>query len=215
MRWQVPEHLRGRAGLALYAEALFGPELARQVGLELLDPAPDWLVRLPYEYRLRIVELSTLGQARELPQARFIKPPNDKSFPAAVYRGAELPQGFDEAMPVLVAEVVSWEQEYRCFVAGRRLMTYSIYSRHGELQREAGFHSSAEEDAQVVAFLERLLADERVDLPEAVVVDVGHIAGRGWACVELNAAWGAGLYGCDAERALQVIGAAARAAATG
>ncbi|WP_369334897.1 hypothetical protein [Tahibacter harae] len=44
------------------------------------------------------------------------------------------------------------------------------------------------------ANLERLLADERVDLPEAVVVDVGRIQGRGWACVELNAAWGAGLF---------------------
>ena len=42
-------------------------------------------------------------------------------------------------------------------------------------------------------------------LPRACVIDVGYIEGRGWACVEQNAAWGAGLYACDAERALEVI----------
>jgi hypothetical protein len=38
-----------------------------------------------------------------------------------------------------------------------------------------------------------------------VVVDVGLIAGRGWAVIEFNAAWGAGLNGCDPEKVLPAI----------
>jgi hypothetical protein len=37
------------------------------------------------------------------------------------------------------------------------------------------------------------------------VVDVGRVAGRGWAVVEANPAWGSGLYGCDAARVLPVL----------
>ncbi len=47
-----------------------------------------------------------------------------------------------------------------------------------------------------------------MDLPRAVVVDVGLIAGRGWAVIEFNAAWGAGLNGCDPEKVLPAILAA-------
>ena len=55
------------------------------------------------------------------------------------------------------------------------------------------------------SFIKTVLADERVDLPKAAVVDVGVIAGRGWAVVEQNAAWGSGLYGCDPAEVLRVL----------
>lgn len=206
--WRLPEHLCGRADLVIYAEAMFGPELAQQAGLALISPPDDWLVRLPAVYKQREVMLTTLALARQCTQPRFVKPPADKSFPAAVYRGDELPQGFDEDSAVLVSDVVGWDFEFRCFVRERKLVTYSLYSRGGELQRDAEFRSSPEEDAGLERFFEQLAADPRVDLPPAVVVDIGHIAGKGWACVELNAAWGAGLYACDAAAVLDVIRAA-------
>ncbi len=53
--------------------------------------------------------------------------------------------------------------------------------------------------------MQTLLDDPRVVLPRAAVINVGVIAERGWAVVELNAAWGAGLYGCDPERVLDVV----------
>ena len=34
---------------------------------------------------------------------------------------------------------------------------------------------------------------------------VGVIAGRGWAVIEQNSAWGSGIYGCDPEQVLQVL----------
>ena len=61
------------------------------------------------------------------------------------------------------------------------------------------------DDAELRAFVERILADVRVPLPRAVVMDVGVIRGRGWAVVELNAAWGSGIYGCDPTEVLKVL----------
>jgi hypothetical protein len=207
--WHVPDRLRATGDVALYVEALFGQTIADQLGLELLNPPEDWLVRLPLEYKLRNIRLTTLGDARHSEAPAFIKPPNDKSFPASVYVGSSLPGEYDDDMAVLISDVVSWETEFRCFVLDRTLVTYSIYSRNGELQRDSQFHSDMHEDQSLEKFMAELLADPRVDLPEATVVDVGYISGLGWGCVEQNAAWGAGIYGCDPCKVLEVVRRAA------
>ena len=207
-RWQVPEHLQQAHAPVLYAEALFGPTLAEQLGISLASPPDDWLVRLPEPYRRRGIRLMSLAEARRLPVPAFIKPPNDKTFPAQVYAPNALPEGYDEDMPVLVSDIVRWTCEFRCFIRDRRLAACSIYSRGGELQKDNGFSSTAEELAEVHAFIDALLGDTRVDLPVATVVDVGLIEGRGWAAVEQNAAWGAGIYGCDPDAVLDVLYAA-------
>lgn len=212
--WHVPDRLRALDDVALYVEALFGQTIADQLDVELLNPPEDWLVRLPFEYKLRNIQLTTLGVARQSEASAFVKPPNDKSFPASVYEGCSLPVEYDDDMPVLVSDVVSWETEFRCFVLDRTLITYSIYSRKGELQRDSQFQSEMVEDNGLEEFMAGLLGDPRVDLPEATVVDVGYIKGSGWACVEQNAAWGAGIYGCDPRKVLEVVRrAAVRAAA--
>jgi hypothetical protein len=203
--WRVPEPLRSIQEPVLYAEALFGPTLGEQLGLTLTNPPDDWLVRLPFEYRKRDVRLTTLEQARKLDHPAFVKPPNDKSFPASVYGPGELPMEYEDEMAVLVSDIVSWEHEFRCFVLDRKLATFSLYSRYGELQRDSGFEHTAEEGAELEAFLAELLADDRVDIPRASVIDAGIISGKGWAVVEQNAAWGAGIYGCDPAACLEVI----------
>lgn len=203
--WSIPEHLRKVSAPVLYVEALFGPMLADELGVRLLEPPDDWLVRLPAEYRLRDIHLTTLDEARASSVPAFVKPPADKSFAARVYTGADLPDGLPGDMPVLVAEVVAWENEFRCFILDRALRTFSLYARNGELQDEEDYASTDDEAAALTAFVSRMLADARVDLPRAIVVDVGVIAGRGWACVEANGAWGTGLYACDADEALRVI----------
>jgi hypothetical protein len=203
--WRIPEHLREVAEPVLYVEALFGPALADELGVELVEPPDDWLVRLPAEYRLRDIRLTTMDDARASTVAAFVKPPADKSFPARVYTGAELPDDYAGDMPVLVSEVVAWESEFRCFILDRALRTFSLYAREGEPQDDADFASTDDEAAALTAFVGRLLADPRVELPRAIVVDVGVIAGRGWACVEANGVWGAGIYACDPGEALEVI----------
>ena len=192
-----------------------GPTLAEQFGLRLPEPPTDWLPGLPDEYRKRWVRLETMGAARRRTEPAFVKPPNDKSFLAKVYRGDELPADFPDDAPVLAAEVVAWDAEFRCFVLDRTVRTFSVYLRDGELQRESDFRHDAEEERDMTAFVSTLLADGRIALPRAAVVDVGVIRGRGWAVVEQNAAWASGLYGCDPEAALDVLRHAAEPAGRG
>ena len=135
----------------------------------------------------------------------FVKPPNDKSFPGRIYDGRDLPTEFPDDMPVLVAEVVDWAKEFRCFILDRRLRTFSIYLRDGELQTQNNFACTNDEETQLLNFLEILLTDERVELSRTAVLDVGVIVNRGWAVVEQNAAWGSGLYGCDPIEVLEVM----------
>jgi hypothetical protein len=203
--WRVPPELLGVQEPVFYLEGLFAQTIAAEFGIRLAEPPDDWLPRLPEEFRKRRVELTTLGAAQAIESPMFVKPPNDKSFPARVYHGSELPREYDERMAVLVAEPVVWEMEFRCFVLDRGLQTLSIYLRHGVLQREHDFAATETELATAKHFVESLLADERVVLPRAAVVDVGVIAGRGWAVVEQNAAWGSGIYGCDPESVLEVL----------
>lgn len=204
--WRIPPEFKSIADPVLYVEGLFAPTLAQELGIRLAEPPEDWLPRLPQEYRKRAIFRTTLGEARRtLAAPAFVKPPNDKSFPAKVYRGEELPTGYDEGMSVLVSEVVSWEVEYRCFVLDRQVRTLSVYLRSGELQREAGFAATDGELRDAAAFAGKVAADPRVDLPRVCVLDVGVLAGAGWAVVEQNAAWGAGIYGCDPAAVLEVI----------
>ena len=203
--WRVTDDLRAVSEPVLYLEALMGPTLAAEFGLALVEPALDWLPRLPDEYRKRAVRLTTLGEARSLAGPAFVKPPNDKSFPARVYTGPELPTEFPDDCPVLVAEVVVWEKEFRCFVLDRRPMTMSVYLRDGEVQTANEYAADEAEESAAEAYVETVLADPRVELPRATVLDVGVIAGRGWAVVEQNSAWGSGIYGCDPEKVLAVL----------
>lgn len=106
---------------------------------------------------------------------------------------------------VLVAEIVDWEKEFRCYILNRTLQIFSIYLRHGELQSQHDFIHTEREECELRAFVETILADDRVEIPTATVIDVGVIRGRGWAVVEQNAAWGSGLYGCDPLKVLEVL----------
>jgi hypothetical protein len=69
----------------------------------------------------------------------------------------------------------------------------------------SGRPASSLETTEAEHYIHSMLLDHVVRLPPAVVVDIGRIAGRGWAIIEANAAWGSGLYGCDPDRVLAVL----------
>jgi len=170
--------------LVLYVEGLYAPSIAGQLKLKLLESPDAWLPSLPEEYRLREVTLSTLGTARQAAFPAFVKPPNDKTFPAKVYQSPdELPDYEMESTPVLLAEPVSWEVEFRCFCLKGEVRTISPYLRNGTLARLDDFHATDQELSDATRFAEQVLNDARVDFPSASVLDVGVIAGRGWAVV--------------------------------
>ncbi|MDQ2731452.1 MAG: ATP-grasp domain-containing protein [Armatimonadota bacterium] len=210
--WQVPEGL-DTAGLAYYGflRPPFARMLAHSLSLVLLEPTVEWLPKLPTPYRARNVHLTTLADARTSRGPAFIKPAEDKHFPAGVYdNGSSLPrdESLSDSLPVLVAEPVTWEVEYRCFVLKREVVTLSPYWRHGRLVEDEGddpWRSATSERTSLLEWARTLLDDPAVALPPAVVIDIGFIEGRGWAVVEANPAWASGLYGCDPARVLPVV----------
>jgi hypothetical protein len=213
--WRPPLWLRDEP-LVFYGEPLFADVVAGPLGLALLEPTPDWLTTLPSQYLRREVRAATLAEGKRCETPTFIKPALDKCFPAGVYAsGAALPATIGmlpETTPVLLAEPVQWEIEFRCFVLERALATMSPYLRAGALveAEDGSWPASPDETVEAAHYIQAVLADRAVPLPPAVVVDIGRIAGRGWAIIEANAAWGSGLYGCDPERVLAVLRRATR-----
>lgn len=192
--------------ILVYIESLFAPALASQFGVKLVELTDDWLPRLPEGYRLRDVQLTTLDRIDATCLPKFLKPPNEKSFQAKVYdRVDTLIEEYGPTTPVLAAGAVEWESEFRCFCLDGEVRTLSPYLRHGELSRLDGFSATAHELHEAREFAESVLRDARVQTPNAFVLDVGTIAGAGWAVVEANAAWGSGVYGCDPDEVLNVV----------
>jgi hypothetical protein len=210
--WRVPDEWRGTPGATLYAGPLFADAVAGEpgLGLGLLEAPPDWLARLPYELTGREIEFSTVAGARQLRRPAFVKPPNDKSFPARVYPdGSRLPgpDAVDDDTPVLVSDIMAFAVEYRLFLLDGEVRTGSRYFARGELD-VAPLDEDPRKD-EVLAFAAGLA---EAGLPNAVVVDVGLPTGdtSRWAVVEANAAWASGHYACDPDAALDVVLRAAR-----
>lgn len=200
-KWEIPsEPPVGQP--VVYGETLFARFMAEQLQFQLNDPPHDWLPALPYELRKRDVFRMTAGEARNYTKPAFIKPVDDKTFRAQVMTsGAELPDYLDANEVLLVAEPVYWEVEYRFFLLDGKALSGSVYCRDGELSDVSG---SDEEFREAQSFAEAAATN----LPRGVVVDTGRIRDRGWAVVEANPAWGAGIYHCDPEKILPAIAAA-------
>ena len=101
--WRPPEDFEPEEPV-LFGEPLFNTVVAEQLGLAVVEPPEDFLVRLPEAYVRRRVRLTTAAEARTLPGPLFLKPPNRKTFPARVYgSGSDLPE-MPEDDPVLASE---------------------------------------------------------------------------------------------------------------
>lgn len=192
-------------------------EAARRLRLGLLEPPVDLLARVPDRFVRRVVEAATFADLDRLQGRTFVKPadPLDKWFDAGVYsdvrdvrtKGRQSPDA-----PVLLSEPVAWSAEVRCFVLEGKLVAASPYLSFGrpvwdpfDPKRPATVLPRA-----AVAVVEGLCAAMRGELPPAFVVDVGMIEDRGWAVVEFNPAWSAGLLGTDPLAVLPVLRRATR-----
>ena len=208
--WDVPERLLQRK-LVFSGEIGYTQVIAHKLSWALLDAPPDWLLHLSWNYLQRSIERKTLADARKLTQPAFVKHATGKAFGAGVYAsGAELPvesQSLSKATPVLIAEPVLWEIEFRFFLLERQVMTCSSYWRGGRSTRmnDGSWEAWPVEREEAQNFLQTLLADPAVQIPPAIVIDIGKIRGRGWAVIEANAAWAAGIYGCDPLQVLPVL----------
>jgi hypothetical protein len=201
--WRLPE--RTFEDPKLYLESLFAFSVADQLGITLSEPAEDWLFRLPEKFSGRHVEIVTTEDAREMLKELgplFVKPPNDKSFPAKVYK--ELPEYIDPKAKVLVQSIINWNREFRCFVLDKEVRTMSAYWRDGHSSKADWFCTPFERD-RVLDFAKIVLAE--VEVPKAIVMDIGLMAdfNQNPSVIELNPAWGSGIAGCDPDKVLDVI----------
>ena len=209
--WRVPENFRPDH-VAIYGESMWAHFVAEQLDITLVEPPLSWLADLPYEWANREIGFGTLTQARAASFPRFVKPADEKTFAAQIYQSPdelpELAQDIEETA-TLWSEIVQWEVEYRCFVLDKKVVMASSYWR-GEIstQDETGVYQSPPDELEAaIEFVTRLV--EAVEVPRAVVIDSGIIAGRGWSVIEANPAFGAGIYGCDAREVLKVVAACA------
>lgn len=194
----------------LYGETIFADAISEQLGVSVVTPTHTWLPGLPSRFLQREVRLTTLAKSLAGPFPAFIKPPDDKLFAARAYPDAAslaaVTQGFEGGTPVLVSSPVSFAVEYRAFVANRRVAALSAYIRGGAVAE--GWEELPGEREGAIALLEALLDDTSVELPPALVIDVGQLASGSWAVVEANPAWASGLCGCDPAVILSVLAAA-------
>jgi len=205
--WRAPEWLR-EEDVVLYGEPLFAAVVGEELGLALLEPPFHWLATLTAEHLRREVRFATLWEARQLLQPAFVKPADDKCFLAGVVSSGQQLPGEDVLpgeTPVLIAEPVRWEVEFRCFILEGEVVAISPYLRRGELARSSNGSWEDDRTEQARAFGQGVVSDSSVALPPAVVMDVGIIDGREWAVIEANAAWGSGIYGCDPAAVLRVV----------
>jgi hypothetical protein len=81
-----------------------------------------------------------------------------------------------------VSEPVTFSAKVRTFVLDGRVLDAAVYEGEAELSGAVDFVGAL---------------TKSIVLPLTVVIDVGLADGRGWAVIEFNASWGAGLNGCE------------------
>ncbi|WP_298517025.1 ATP-grasp domain-containing protein [uncultured Kordia sp.] len=202
--WNVPTEYQ-KDVVAVYGEDLFTTIVAEQCSLKLLKPADDWLASVPTKYTLRNIQYDRFGNIQNV-QNKFIKPVDFKFFPAGVYTSVEEIQGYstiDATIEVFVSDVVSWAIEVRCFIIDRQLQTWSTYIYNGEIELKNTILEN--EETEMLSFLNEFLTDKTIDLPKAVVIDVGYISDKGWALIEANPVWSSGVYACNPKKVIDTI----------
>lgn len=196
--WSPPEVDRAR--VRLYGNDTFCLVLAQKLGLTLVSPPDDLLLQVDAALLKREVHGTTLERAATEAFPRFIKPLVPKVFRAAVWPGpdalAEECRGLTPDTPVLSSEVVPLRAEARAWVLDGRVRTCAVYEGEGPV-------------AEAEAFLATVA--RHAPLPRTCVLDAAWVEGRGWALLEANAAWGAGLNGCAPAEAARCIAEATRA----
>jgi hypothetical protein len=202
--WRLDSELieSGQQGVP-YGSQIFCEVIAQQMGWKLILNPFEWLATLKKPLVSRKIEFMTLGEAQNLKRTKFIKPADDKVFPAKVYKPKELQvhESVSLDTPTLVSSVVEFESEYRYFCTNEGPHTGSCYIYKGEIANPKNWEADIEE---VTRFIDIAFFNKKLTTVPAVI-DVGRMANGKLAIIETNQAHASGLYGCDPEQALKVM----------
>jgi len=183
---------------------------AAVLDLALLEPTFDLLTRVPERFLRRQVEAATFGALDRLAGRTFVKPadPLDKWFDAGVYSDVGAIRTRNQLRPdapVLLSEPVEWSVEFRYFVLDGRVVAGSPYVAYGRPAWRWRPGRAADVPTAGRVVVEGVCAAMEGELPPAFVLDVGRIDDRGWAVVEFNPVWSAGLLNADAAAVLPAL----------
>jgi hypothetical protein len=192
---------------AVYVTTERAVATANALNLALLEPPLDLLTRVPDRFLRRQVEAATFGDLDRLQGRTFVKPadPLDKWFDAGLYSDVRAIRTLGRMRadaPVLLSEPVEWSVELRYFVLHGRAVAGSPYISYG---RAVWTGKDAAMPTAGLPVVEGVCAAMSDELPPALVIDVGRIDDRGWAVVEFNPVWSAGLLNADSSDVLPVL----------
>ena len=100
---------------------------------------------------------------------------------------------------------MEWSVEFRYFVLEGRVVAGSPYISFGRPMWKLFDKRHPTMPTGGLPVIEALCSAMGGDLPPAFVVDVGLIENRGWAVVEFNPVWSAGLLGADPRPVLPAL----------
>jgi ATP-grasp domain, R2K clade family 2 len=194
----------------VYAEGFLAEHLAHELGLVLLRPADDALAQLEFDFAKRQVSYCRAEDFKRPTSSAFIKPADQKLFPARVYTANAPIVGLEHLQPddpILISEVVTFSREYRFFIRDRQVLTGSIYLLADEIpQVPIGYEGEGDPLWQgAIEFARQVASQTKLELPRSVVLDVGLVESGKWAVIEFNPVWASGIYGCDPLRVLECL----------
>lgn len=190
-------------GVRVYGADAFCQVLAQKLALALVTPADDLLLRLSPAVVKRSVRPAKVSEVESIAFPAFVKSYIPKLIRSHVYASqsdliGEL-RGLEPTTELLVSEIVELEAEARSWVLDGEVVSIACYEGDADLAPATALASAAARESVV---------------PSPCVIDVGLTRDRGWIVIEANAAWGAGLNGCDALAAARCIARATHAADT-
>ena len=194
--WEPVEH--EERNIKIYGDAAFSMVLGSIKNYNLIEPDFHLPITLDPKWLNRKIDLTKLEDIQELEYPIFVKPVIPKQFRSRIYNSAEELEyecrGLYKYTSILFSEIVTFENEIRCFVLDDQVMAMSIYEGEADM-----------DDAREFAISFAAETKNRRLLVKTYVVDIGYIRDRGWAVIEVNPVWGSGLNGCDAEKVIDCI----------
>jgi hypothetical protein len=186
----------------LYGAEAFCQVLAQKLGVALVTPADDLLLRLSSGHVKRTVRRTTVAESGSIAFPTFIKSFIPKLIRSRVYSSADdladALRGAEPTTELLVSEIIDLDCEVRCWTLAGEVLSIACYEGDADLDE-------ARELASIVTY--------DYGVPSPCVIDMGRTRDRGWVVIEANAAWGSGLNGCDPVAAARCIAGATKRSA--
>lgn len=191
--WRIPDNFEETDKIAIYGEPLFAKIIAAQLNKVLLEPMHNWLTQLDFSYTQRKIDYLPLKALEKISFPSFIKPPDDKLFPAKIYQSPQeiLEQKhIDKEQYILTSQPVSFIKEFRLHILQNEILGCSRYAVDGKLD----ITCQDKDIKNAIDFTQSLIQNLSHTLPPVIVIDVGLLNTKQWAVIEANPCFGSGLY---------------------